>query len=127
MEPLVDEIIDQWIQKARSEWMTKTDSSRPFDISKRIQYLTVDIITKLALGSPLGCVASDSDKYDFLETIKQGNNICQYFSVFHELNALIYYLTKTPILGSRLIPKAGDRSGLGRLLGASGLLKNSKA
>ena len=60
-----------------------------FDIGKGIQFLTVDIITKICLGMALGCVASDSHKYDFLATVEQGNPVCQHFSVILELNSLM--------------------------------------
>lgn len=90
---------------------------RTFDIGKRIQFLTVDIITKVCLGTELGCVASDTDKHDFLATVQRGNAVCQHFSVLLEMNSLMYYLTKIPLLGPMIVPKSTDRTGVGRIMG----------
>lgn len=81
--------------------------------------MTFDIITKICLGTALGCVASDSDKYEYLETVEKASAFNQQFSVLLELNSLVRYLTMVPTLGSRLIPQAGDKSGVGRIMGVS--------
>ena len=119
MEPMIDGQIVNWIYRAKNDWISEPSKARPFDIGKRIQFLTVDIITKICLGTALGCVSSDSDKYDFLETVERGSAVCQYFSVLLEFNSLLYYLTKIPILDRRLLPQASDASGIGRIMGVS--------
>ena len=92
MEAVIDAQLLDWLQRVDASWVPVQETSRPFDIGKRIHFLTVDIITKICLGTPLGCVASDSDKYDFLATVEQGNMVCQYFSVILELNDLMHAL-----------------------------------
>lgn len=117
MEPVIDEQLLDWLRMVSSNWTSKPGQSRSFDIGKRFQFLTVDIITKLCLGTALGCVASDSDMYDFLATVKQGNSICQHSSALLKLNSPMYYLAKNPYLGPLLVPKPTDRSGVGRIMG----------
>ncbi len=119
MEPMIDEQIMSWICRAKADWMSEPSKAKFCDIGKQLQFLTVDIITRICLGTALGCVASGSDKYEFLKTVEQGNFLCQYFSVLLELNYLLYYNTKIPILGPRLIPQASDASGVGRIMGVS--------
>ena len=114
MEPIIDERLLDWLRRLKASEPGKLKS---FDIGKRIQFLTVDIITELCLGTALGCVASDSDKHDFLATVQRGNTVCQHFSVLLELNSLMYYLTKLPFLGPLIVPKASDRAGVGRIMG----------
>lgn len=117
MEPIIDRRLLDWLRRVDSVWTSEPTKLRSFDIGKRIQFLTVDIITELCLGTALGCVASDSDKHDFLETVQQGNTVCQHFSVLLELNSLLYYLTKLPLLGPLLVSKPTDRAGVGRIMG----------
>ena len=119
MEPMIDERLMEWIDRAKLDWMSEPSKVRTFDIGQRIQFLTVDIITQICLGRPLGCITSDSDKYDILKTVEQGTSMCQPFSVLLELNSLLYYITKIPILGHRLIPQASDKSGVGRIMSVS--------
>ncbi|KAH8651554.1 cytochrome P450 oxidoreductase [Tricladium varicosporioides] len=118
MEPVIDKQIEFWISRAKREWTSpSSDNLKTFDIGRRLQFLTVDIITKICLGQELGMVASDSDKYDFLKTIQQGNAVCQHFSVLLEINTLMYYFAKIPYIGRVLVPKPTDISGVGKILG----------
>lgn len=119
LEPIIDGEIQEWIRRAQSDWASESSNGRSIDIGKKIQFLTVDVITKICLGSALGCVADDTDKHNFLETVKQGSSICQYLAVLHELNKVLLLLTKVPFIGPCLIPKPSDKSGVGRLMGVS--------
>lgn len=121
MEPMIDEQIIGWLQRVDRDFVSEPGKFSPFDIGKRIQFLTVDIITKLCLGEALGCVANDKDMHDFLATVQRGNAVCQHFSVLLELNSMIYYLTKIPILSSLIVPKTTDQSGVGRIMGVGKL------
>ena len=116
---MIDEQLIDWLGRVGKNWASQPTASRAFDIGRRIQFLTVDIITKICLGSPLGCVASDSDKHDFLATVERGNAVCQHLSVLLELNSLMYYLTKIPFLGSFIVPKSSDQKGVGKIMGVS--------
>jgi hypothetical protein len=120
MEPVIDEQIMRWFRYVDDEWTSQPGESKVFDIGRRIQYLTVDIITKISLGEELGDVASDSDKFDFLHTVEQGNSVCQHMSVLLELNTLMYYFTKLPFIGSLLVAKSSDQTGVGKIMGVSG-------
>lgn len=117
MEPVIDEQILHWLHFVDKNWASQPGKSKPFDIGRRIQYLTVDIITKVCLGEELGDVTSDSDKYDFLATVEQGNSVCQHLSVLLELNTLMYYFTKVPIVGPMILSKPADKSGVGKIMG----------
>lgn len=119
MEPMIDEQLMQWVGRARFDWASDSNNVKSFDIGKRIQFLTVDVMTQICLGQPLGCVESDSDQYDFLKSIEQGNKVCQHLSVLLELNSLLHHIAKIPIIGARLVPQATDRSGVGRIMGVS--------
>ncbi|QSZ32988.1 hypothetical protein DSL72_002572 [Monilinia vaccinii-corymbosi] len=117
MEMIIDEQISDWIDLVRSKWISTADQFISFDIGKRIQFLTVDIITKICLGEELGCVVSDHDKFDLLDTVQRGNKVCQHFSVLLEFNTLLYYLSNIPLLGPAIVPKPSDSSGVGRIMG----------
>ena len=95
-----------------------TSAGKPFlfAIGRSIQFLTVDIITQFCLGSALGFVPSDCDRYFFLDTVERGRQIGQHFSVLLEMNTFIQLLAKVPLLGSFIVPKSTDRSGVGRIM-----------
>ena len=116
---MIDEQLTQWLRRASSDWASEATNIKPFNIGKRIQFLTVDVMTKICLGQPLGCVESDSDQYDFLKSIEQGNEVCQHLSVLLEFNSVLHNIAKIPIIGARLVPQATDRLGVGRIMGVS--------
>lgn len=117
MEPLIDERMLEFIELARSRWRSEIEEPQSFDIGKRLQYLTVDIITQICLGKQLGCLFTDCDQHDFLATIRQANAVGQHFSVLHELSTLLSLLTKMPLVRPTINPKYTDLSGVGRIMG----------
>ena len=119
LEPMIDERLIDWLRRADRHWTSEPGKYTAFDIGKRIQFLTVDIITQICLGTELGCVSTDSDRYDFLAIVQRGNAVCQHFSVLLEFNSLMYYLAKIPIIGAMIVPGPGDKSGVGRIMSVS--------
>ncbi|KAK8108381.1 hypothetical protein PG984_014182 [Apiospora sp. TS-2023a] len=114
MEPVMDTLLTDWIDTLRKRFAHPTQVS--FDISRRIQYLTTDIIAKICLGDEIGCIRNDRDMHNILETVEVGNKLCQYFSVFLGLNTLFFWLAKVPAIRRVLLPKVGDKSGVGLLM-----------
>ena len=117
MEPIIDELVLGWTDWLQKRW-AKTDQVS-CDIGQKIQFLTVDIITRLCLGDAIGCVRQDRDMYGILETVERGNKICQYFSVFLEMNSLFFQLARFPALAKTLFPRPCDATGVGRLMGVN--------
>ncbi|KAI9659587.1 MAG: hypothetical protein M1831_003668 [Alyxoria varia] len=120
-ENVVNERMLDWLERVKSQWMSDMEGgrgpSKTFDIGTRIQYLTIDIISKICLGVEFGYVASDSDSLDLLETIQRGSAACQLFSLFLEMNTVMGYLAKIPFLAKLFIPSPADRTGIGRVMG----------
>ena len=105
----------QWLHKLQS-FTGDSQASTNLDIGRQVQYLTVDIISRLCLGQPFGCIENDNDQYEFLETVKQATPVSLYFTVFPELSALLFYLTKIPLLRRIIVPSTADANGLGKVM-----------
>lgn len=117
MEPVIDGLLVNWLEMLRRSLSRTPNAS--CDIGQKVQFLTVDIITKICLGEELGCVKHDRDMHQLLQTVETGNRACQYFSVFLELNSLLSQLARIPVLRKMLFPKPCDTTGVGRLMGVS--------
>ncbi|KAI1815751.1 cytochrome P450 oxidoreductase [Poronia punctata] len=115
MEPIIDHVLLTWLDSLRTRY--STSGKEVCDIGQMIQFLTVDIITKICLGDEIGCIRNNCDMHRILETVEVGNRACQYFSVFHELNTLFFQLARIPQLRKSLFPKPSDSTGVGRLMG----------
>lgn len=120
VESVIDERLLDWLCRVHRSWVSEAEEYVPFDIGKRIQYLTVDIITQVCLGKEVRCVTTDSDRYDFLANRPARQCILPAFlSVFLEMNKVMSCLTKIPIIGPMVIPGPSDKSGVGRIMRAS--------
>ncbi|SMY20399.1 unnamed protein product [Zymoseptoria tritici ST99CH_1A5] len=95
------------------------NGKQPIDLARPIQYLTIDIITHLCFGYPLGFVRENRDLFNFLQTIETQLPIVQHFSVILELNTLLRTLVKVPFLRPFITPSARDKSGIGVIMGLS--------
>jgi hypothetical protein len=115
MEPIIDGRVVGWIELLRKRFAG--DDQVFCDIGQKIQFLTVDIITKLCLGDEIGCVKNDRDMHHILETVEKGTHVCQYFSVFLWMNTVFLQLARIPALAKLLFPKPDDSTGVGRLMG----------
>jgi hypothetical protein len=115
MESIIDQLVLGWLNSIRKRFTGSEQVS--CDIGQKIQFLTVDIITKLCLGDEIGCVKHDRDMHNILGTVETGNKACQYLSVFLELNTIFFQLARIPALKRVLFPKRSDLTGVGRLMG----------
>lgn len=117
MEPHIDQVLVCWIDDLRKRF-AQPESPLVFDVAKRVQFLMVDIITKLTLGHEIGCVKNDRDMHGILRTVEVGNQVAQYCSVFVELNGFVSLAARIPFLQkTALFPKTTDKAGIGRLMG----------
>lgn len=89
----------------------------PLDLARPIQYFTVDVITHLCFGKPLGFVRESRDLFDFLQTIETQLPIVQHFSVILELNTILRKLVEIPFMKPFIAPSAKDKSGIGVIMG----------
>ncbi|KAL9033299.1 MAG: hypothetical protein Q9180_006020, partial [Flavoplaca navasiana] len=116
IQSTVDEIVVKWIQCLRERWSSTPKQARDFDVGKRIQFLTVDITTKLCLGESFRCVEEDRDQHAFLDTVKTATPVSLQLSLFPELTRTLYHLTKLAPIRRLLVPSAENKSGIGTVM-----------
>ncbi|KAL8983128.1 MAG: hypothetical protein Q9205_002552 [Flavoplaca limonia] len=127
IQPTVDEIVVNWIQCLRERWSSTPKQARDFDIGKRIQFLTVDITTKLCLGESFRCVEEDRDQHAFLDTVKTATPVSLQLSLFPELTRTLYHLTKLAPIRRLLVPSAEDKSGREKGHQQTGAIRNDSS
>ncbi|KAJ2998449.1 hypothetical protein NUW58_g314 [Xylaria curta] len=119
LEDVVDERITDFINSIDKNWLSFPGQTRPFDIARRVQFFTIDTITHVCFGRPMGFVESDTDKHDFIATIETQLPIVQHFSVFLSLNTVLRWAAKVPSLRRLVVPSSADKSGIGVVMGLS--------
>lgn len=117
VELAVDTRMHEWIDLIDQNWTSLPGESKKFEIARNIQFLTIDIISQLCFGEPLGFVKNQKDMHDFLKTLESRLPIVEQFSVLTELSTLLAKLSTFPWIKKILIPSATDTSGVGRIIG----------
>ncbi|KAH6672247.1 putative benzoate 4-monooxygenase cytochrome P450 [Halenospora varia] len=117
LESSISERISDFVSRIEEKWVSEEGETRKFDIARRTQYLTLDIITHLCFGKPFGFVEGDGDMYGFLETIESQLPVVQHFSVWIEINTLFRKLVGVKWLRAMIMPSVHDEEGIGRIMG----------
>ncbi|KAK4443455.1 cytochrome P450 monooxygenase [Podospora aff. communis PSN243] len=109
VEAAVDRTVLSLVRMIENRYIAK---KKPFDLGRKAQYYTLDVIADLGYGEPFGFVSRDEDRFDYLATTEKT------FAMF--LSVTIYPWVYD-ILSSRvfkfLLPTEKDRTGFGKLMG----------
>lgn len=119
VEAAVDERLMHFIDKIEERWVSKPGSTEIFDIARRIQFLTLDMISQLCFGRSLGFVEADNDAFEFQATVEFQMPIVNLFSVMVELSRLYEILSGIPFIRKVIVPSAGDKFGVGPIMAIS--------
>ena len=117
----MDEHIQQLVELIRSKYLSTPAHYRPVDLANKVQYLTVDIISKIGFGKAFGDLKADADVDGYISSSREG-------LVLMNLTAglgLTPYFHWPPI--ARLVgPSEKDKSGFGKMMAVSRELIDSR-
>lgn len=119
LEEVVNERVKEFIDSLEKRALSPLGKTRSFDIARRIQFFTIDTITHVCFGRPMGFVESDTDKHDFIATIESQLPIVQHFSVFLALNTVLRWAAGIAGLRKAVVPSSADKSGIGVVMRVS--------
>lgn len=88
-----------------------TKASKPMDMASKIQYLTIDVISDVALGQAFGDLKADGDMNGYLKASEEGLKIG---NISFGLGTS--FLRDLPIIGPAISPSEKDASGFGRMM-----------
>lgn len=113
----VQELLDLF----RTKYLSTTSQSTPFDLARKVQYFTLDVISTIGFGQAFGDIIADADLNDYIKSSEQG---LAFITVSAALG-LTPYLQWPPI--ARLLgPSDKDKSGFGRMMGTARALISSR-
>jgi cytochrome P450 len=87
-------------------------TGQPFDMGKKVQFFTMDTISDISFGEPIGFLASDSDKYQYCEAFEKQMPTLIVTTVLPVLVKILQW----PLV-KKLGPSDRDPLGFGKLLG----------
>ncbi len=111
MEYTIETQVARLVDLIKSKYVSGASSYRPVDLAQKIQYFTLDVISDLAFGKPLGFISQDADPYDYLEATDASMPVLSFLGNTPWLARLLH----SPPL-RRFLPSERDKGGFGALI-----------
>ncbi|CEJ83191.1 hypothetical protein VHEMI03211 [[Torrubiella] hemipterigena] len=122
LEASIDEFLAQLISLISSKYLSSDDGIVPVDLARKIQFFTLDVISKIGLGTPFGMLRSDSDIDDYLKSSEEG------LAVGNSALALgLSWLAHSPFIGRFIAPFPKDNTGFGKMMATCFRLVDDRA
>ncbi|RBA13220.1 hypothetical protein FPRO05_13647 [Fusarium proliferatum] len=114
LEGAVDQQVNNLISLIRRRYLSEPASGvfRTLPLLNVLSYFTLDVISKVALGTEFGCCASDSDPYRFYEGLDEHMPLMALTSDVPWIRAIMYSTTFLKYFG----PRETDSHGIGPLM-----------
>ncbi|KAM5362190.1 hypothetical protein ACJA88_014140 [Fusarium oxysporum] len=114
LEGAVDQQINSLISLIRRKYLSEPASGliRTLPLLNVLSYFTLDVISKVALGTEFGCCTSDSDPYRFYEGLDEHMPLMALTSDVPWIRAVMYSTTFLKYFG----PRETDTHGIGPLM-----------
>ncbi|KAK2044941.1 pisatin demethylase [Colletotrichum somersetense] len=88
------------------------DAGKPFDFGRKAQFFTLDVISDLAFGTPLGFMETDSDVHEYIKIMEESLPMFMATTVY----PWVIRLFASPLFRT-LLPSEKDPLGLGKVMG----------
>ncbi|KAI1454498.1 cytochrome P450 [Annulohypoxylon moriforme] len=112
IESDIDEQLANLMALIRRKYLSDDHQLRPMDFAYRIQFFTLDTITKIAYGRAFGYLTTDSDVYNYIETAEIAVPRMVALADIPWLERVFF---TGPVLGL-VGPKPTDKKGIGKMM-----------
>ncbi len=93
------------------KYVSTATEYRPVDLARKVQFLTLDIITSLAFSKRFGYTEQDTDVYSYIKITEESMPVMMFLSIFPKLALVL----QSPLF-RRLLPSEHDRVGFGKFI-----------
>ena len=88
---------------------------KPVDLARKIQYLTLDVISTVGLGNSFGMLKDDNDINDYIKSVEEGLWMSNIF-----MGTGLYRIMQIKWIGRLLGPSTKDSKGFGKMMATAG-------
>ncbi|KAK3388000.1 cytochrome P450 [Podospora didyma] len=111
LEASIDTHVSQLIHLIRSKHLSTTRKSKPMDLARKVQFLTLDVISEIGFGQPFGDLVADDDVHGYIAAGEIGLLV---ITITMALG--LTPLMQIPWIASRLGPSEKDTGGFGHMV-----------
>lgn len=112
MEHTIETNVAKLVELIKTSHVSSSTCYRPVDLAQKLQYFTLDVISDLAFGKPLGYLQQDADPYDYVEAMDASILILAVLGNVPWLADLFH-----PLFLRRFLPSEKDQGGFGAFIG----------
>ena len=113
LEESVDTRILDLMQLIEREHTSNDAKIRPMDFAKIAQYFTLDVISDVAFGEPIGFLARNEDVNGYCHVVEQALPAFEWAAALPMVNQVV----RLPGLKTLVMPSPSDKSGVGMIMG----------
>ncbi|MCJ1269296.1 hypothetical protein MMC22_009187 [Lobaria immixta] len=114
LEHGIDRQLTTLLDLIKSKYVSPSSStSTLMDWGMKASFFTVDSITDVTFGEPVGDLAEDADKFEFLSNTESSLPIVSVFTCYTWMLKLL----QIPVFHKLIAPSPEERSGFGRIMG----------
>ncbi|KAM0331502.1 hypothetical protein ACHAQA_003179 [Verticillium albo-atrum] len=121
VEESIDVGVDRFIRLIEDKYLSTRTEYRPVDFARKVQYMTLDIISKIAFGESFGFMDADDDKYGYIKTTEDTVPLMQMFALIPWLIGLL----QSPLCKA-MMPSERDTVGLGPIMATAKRVVNQR-
>ncbi|KAH8725563.1 benzoate 4-monooxygenase cytochrome-like protein P450 [Phaeosphaeriaceae sp. PMI808] len=111
LESDIDARVQELLELLRKKYLSTLAHSNPVDIGEKIQFFTIDVISTVGFGEPIGDLKADADLNLYIKSSELG------LKMMCIVGALgLTTLANWPPLARLIGPKETDKSGPGRMM-----------
>lgn len=114
LEPDIDKCLEELLGLLRSRYLSTPTKSTPFDLGRKVQYFTLDVISLIGFGKAFGNLKADADKDGYIAASEAGMTAVRISTAFG-LRPIFQWPPIERLLG----PSEKDKSGFGHMLGTA--------
>ena len=85
------------------------------DLARKVQYLTLDVISTVGLGNAFGMLKADKDINDYIKSVEEGLWMSNFF-----MGTGLYWIMQIEWIGNIILPSTKDSKGFGKMMAMSG-------
>ncbi|KAL5334118.1 cytochrome P450 [Aspergillus crustosus] len=115
LEQSIDDQLMSFFTLIRKEYTSTATTYRPVDFARLCQFLTLDIISAVAFGEPMGFLEKNEDLHGYIANQTAMLPIFEWFSTL----PILEKITRLPGISQLAMPTPQDKAGAGLLMGVA--------
>ena len=95
------------------EYISEKSVLKQMDFAKIAQYFTLDVISDVAFGEPIGFLVRNEDVNGYCQVVEKALPAFEWAAALPMINQLV----RLPVLKKMVMPSPQDKSGVGMIMG----------